>query len=278
MEVKWIKLATNIFDNRKIKQIETLPEGDSIIIMWIKLLCLAGNINDNGYIYFTKEIPYTDQMLANQFNMSLPTVQLGLRTFEHFNMIDVVDDIMMISNWEKYQSVDKMNDLKEYNRIKQRESRERRKVLTNSNVNDMSMTVNENVNTDKNKNKNKNKNNISLAQSDLENHSMPPVITITLNDKSEYPIYQSDVDKWQELYQSVDVMQEFRKMKGWAYSNITKRKTKNGIKRFINGWLAREQDSYHSSPSSKKTKYDIEDMNADEDVDLVARRKELFGE
>ena len=152
-DVKWIKLATNIFDNRKIKQIETLPESDAIIVMWIKLLCLAGSINDNGCIYFTKEIPYTEQMLSTQFNMPLATVQLAIQTFEQFGMVEVVDNIMMISNWSKYQSVDKMNDLKEYNRIKQRESRERRKLLECSNVNDMSMTVNDNVNLDIDKNR-----------------------------------------------------------------------------------------------------------------------------
>ena len=55
-EVKWIKLSSNIFDNTKIKQIEVLPDGDTIIVIWVKLLCLAGNINDNGFVYLTKEI------------------------------------------------------------------------------------------------------------------------------------------------------------------------------------------------------------------------------
>ena len=88
-DVKWIKMATDIFDNRKIRQIECLPDGDAIIVIWMKLLCLAGNINDMGYVYFTKEIPYTEQMLATQFNKPLATVQLALRTFEQFRMIEV---------------------------------------------------------------------------------------------------------------------------------------------------------------------------------------------
>jgi hypothetical protein len=78
-----------------------------------------------------------------------------------------------------------------------------------------------------------------------EKPSSPVVITILLNDGSEYPVRQDDVDKWKELYQSVDVMQELRKMKGWAEANPKKRKTKNGVKRFINSWLAGEQDKYH---------------------------------
>ena len=70
----------------------------------------------------------------------------------------------------------------------------------------------------------------------------PCVISITLNDKSEYPIYQSLIDEWKTLYPNVDIEQQLRSMKGWCNANPTKRKTKRGILRFINAWLAREQD------------------------------------
>ena len=78
-----------------------------------------------------------------------------------------------------------------------------------------------------------------------EKPSSPVVISILLNDKTEYQITEDDVAAWKELYQAVDVMQELRKMKGWADANPSKRKTRNGIKRFINGWLSKEQDKYH---------------------------------
>jgi len=71
----------------------------------------------------------------------------------------------------------------------------------------------------------------------------PPVISLTLNDKSLHDVYQSDIDAWAELYPAVDILQELRKMKGWLDSNPTKRKTKRGIGRFINSWLARTHDS-----------------------------------
>jgi len=148
-EVKWIKLATNIFDNRKIKQISTLPESDAIIVMWIKLLCLAGSINDNGCIYFTKEIPYTEQMLSTQFNMPLTTVQLALTTFEQFGMVEVIDNIMMISNWEKYQSIDRLNELREYNRVAKQKSRAKQKLLADKSVNETSMTSQDSQGIDK---------------------------------------------------------------------------------------------------------------------------------
>lgn len=84
------------------------------------------------------------------------------------------------------------------------------------------------------------------APSDSENlsepASNPPAIEIILNDKSLYPVYQKDVEEWQDLYPGVDVMQELRKMKGWCKENVAKRKTRKGVRRFINSWLSREQD------------------------------------
>ena len=128
-EVKWIKMATDIFDNRKIRMIEALPDGDSIIVIWVKLLCLAGNINDSGLIYFTKEIPYTDQMLATQFVRPLATIQLALRTFEEYGMVEVIDDMLHISNWEKYQNTDRLQEIREQTRVRVAKYRANQKAL-----------------------------------------------------------------------------------------------------------------------------------------------------
>ena len=81
------------------------------------------------------------------------------------------------------------------------------------------------------------------------------LISITLNDKTEYPITEEDVKCWKDLYPAVDIMQELRKMKGWADANPTKRKTKAGIKRFINAWLAKEQDRYHGPADGGQQPY-----------------------
>ena len=93
-DVKWIKLATGLPDNRKIKQIRRLPDGDTIALMWIFLMCLAGETNDEGMIYFTPEIPFTDEMLADQFGIDINTIRLGLTTFQRFGMVEIVDNII----------------------------------------------------------------------------------------------------------------------------------------------------------------------------------------
>ena len=130
-DVKWIKMSTSIFDNRKIRIIESLPEGNAVIVIWLKLLCLAGNINDCGMIYFTKEIPYTEQMLSTQFNTPLTTIQLAIKTFEQFGMIEIINDMLHISNWEKYQNIEGMDKIREQNRIRKQKQRERREKRRN---------------------------------------------------------------------------------------------------------------------------------------------------
>ena len=62
--VKWIKLNVDMFDDEKIKIIQAMPDGDAILVIWIKLIALAGKTNDGGYIYISENIPYTDEMLS----------------------------------------------------------------------------------------------------------------------------------------------------------------------------------------------------------------------
>lgn len=135
-EVKWIKLSTDLFSNRKIRQIERMSDGDAIIVIWLKILILAGELNDGGEIYFTHEVPFTEESLAIQFDRPRELIALALRTFEAFDMIEIQDDQMIsVRNWEKYQSVDRMAELREYNRQAQKRSRDKKKEMSN-NVND----------------------------------------------------------------------------------------------------------------------------------------------
>jgi len=134
-DVKWIKLATQIFDNRKIKQIEKMPEGDAIIVVWFKLLCLAGNVNDGGMVYFTSEMPYTEEMLSVEFNRPIQVIRLALTTFERFGMVRLIDNVLYISSWEKYQNIEGLEKIREQNRIRKQNERERKKLIEESHVN-----------------------------------------------------------------------------------------------------------------------------------------------
>ena len=115
-EIKWIKISCDLFNDEAIRLIEQMPDGDAIIVIWLKLLITAGKINDNGFLYFRKEIPYTDEMLSTVFNRPLNTIRLALSTFERFGMIQITTERgIYITNWEKYQNIEGMERAKESN-------------------------------------------------------------------------------------------------------------------------------------------------------------------
>lgn len=151
MDVRWIKLDINVFDNRKIRQIEKMPEGDALIVIWVKLLILAGTVNDGGLVYFTRDIPYTDQLLANQFDRPLATIQLALKVFEQFGMIERTDELIHVTNWERYQNIDGLEKIREQNRLAAQRYRERKKLSSHDASHDEEMTVTSHHETDKNR-------------------------------------------------------------------------------------------------------------------------------
>jgi len=131
-DVKWIKLATDVFDDEKILLIESLPEADSIIVIWFKLLCLAGKQNNSGVFVMGNAIPYTDTMLATIFRRKETTVKLALETFERFGMVELIDDVITIPNWGKHQNLEQIEARREYQREYQREYRQKQKLLIES--------------------------------------------------------------------------------------------------------------------------------------------------
>lgn len=129
-EIKWIKISCDLFNDEAIRLIEQMPDGDAIIVIWLKLLITAGKINDNGFLYFRKEIPYTDEMLSTVFNRPLNTIRLALSTFERFGMIQITTERgIYITNWEKYQNIEGMERAKELAKMRKRKQRAREKAL-----------------------------------------------------------------------------------------------------------------------------------------------------
>ena len=138
-EIKWIKVSVSMFDSKKIKQIERKKNGDTILIIWLKLLLIAGSVNDGGAIYLTPEVPYSLEELAGELGRPLAIVKEALNAFQKYEMITVDDDIIYLVNWEKYQNIDRLTEIREYNRVAKQKSRAAKKT-TSKNVNDKSMT------------------------------------------------------------------------------------------------------------------------------------------
>lgn len=137
-DVKWIKITTDIFDDEKILLIESLPESDAIIVIWFKLLCLAGKQNNKGVFMLNERIAYTEDMLATIFRRKTATVKMALEVFERFGMIETVDGVITIPNWGKHQNMDKIESKTEYMKVYMKNYREKQKALvckTNSKAN-----------------------------------------------------------------------------------------------------------------------------------------------
>jgi predicted phage replisome organizer len=139
-EVKWIKLTVGMFDDEKIQLIQSMPEGDAILVIWIRLILLAGKCNCGGYIYFSESIPYTDEMLSTIFHKPLNVVKLAIKTFEQFNMLEIDEKGIYLVNFDKYQNATKLEEIREYNRLAKQKERERKQNLLTADVNDKSMT------------------------------------------------------------------------------------------------------------------------------------------
>ena len=133
-EVHWIKITTNMFEHEKIDFIESLPEADAILVIWIKLLTQAGKCNTNGFIFLTEKIPYTVEMLAHKFKRPLNIVKLALDTLEKLEMVRFDDSgCLKIKNWEKYQNIVGLEKIREQGRVRAARYREKQKLLPQQN-------------------------------------------------------------------------------------------------------------------------------------------------
>lgn len=141
-DVKWIKIVTDIFDDEKIYLIEDLPEADSIIVIWFKLLCLAGKQNNSGVFMLNDKIPYTEKMLSSIFRRKESVVKLALETFKRLEMIELFDNVITIPNWEKHQSLESFEMAREQTRKRVQKHREKQKQIAQ---NDCNVTVTQDV-------------------------------------------------------------------------------------------------------------------------------------
>lgn len=212
-EVKWIKIVTDVFDDEKVILIESMPEADSIIVIWFKLLCLAGKQNRDGLLMLNDKLAYTDEMLATVFRRPINTVRLALTTFEKFGMIEIIDGTICIANWEKHQNIDKLAQMREYNRIAQQKSRARRKLLpaVNDNVNDSQENVNDSQGTDIEEDKEKEKEKKNNSES---KRFTPP----TVEEVRSYCLERKnnvDAQRFVDYYTSNGWLVGKNKMKDW---------------------------------------------------------------
>ena len=137
-DIKWIKLDVGIFEDEKIKLILTMPKGETLLLIWLKLLCLAGRVNNSGVLMVNKSIPYTVKMLSAVFNETSGMIKLAINTFQKLGMVDEYKGTLLLPNWEKHQAEDRLEKIKETSRASSAKYRHKQKRLAESR--DMTVT------------------------------------------------------------------------------------------------------------------------------------------
>lgn len=133
-EISWIKLSTGLPDNKKIKRIRKMPDGDKVILFWVFLLARAGEVNRRGGLFLTETLPYSEEDLAADFDFTVEFVRFALLTLEKYSMVTRYEEIFFIKNWEEYQSIEGLEKIREQNRLRQAKFRKKQKQLSLDNV------------------------------------------------------------------------------------------------------------------------------------------------
>ena len=283
-EVKWIKITTDIFDDEKILLIESLPDAYAIITVWFKLLCLAGKQNNSG-VFMMGKIAYTDKMLATIFRMKESSVTMALQTFEQFGMVEIVDGVITIPNWEKHQNLDKLAQAKEQTRQRVARHREKQKLLAECNA-ECNATVTQ-CNADRlDKDKDKEGDiDIDISKKSPSRHKYGEYNNVLLTDedmeklKAEFPDWQERIERLSAyIAQSGKTYKNhLATIRNWARKD--KEKKPKGRKEIVPEWCGSSLDDGFEEamlkyrPKFKKTAADDESIRAKAE----ALRKELGG-
>ena len=213
-EVKWIKITTDMFDNRKIKHLRRLPEGNSIVLLWVMLLTMAGRCNASGMIFLTENIPYTPKMLADELDFEENTVKLGLQCLEQLNMICTDNGFFSIAGWEEYQNIYGMERIKEQNRIRQKKWYDKQKELPNVR-NNVSLTQPNATDKEEEKDKDLDLDVESIKNKAPTRHKYGEYNNVLLSDEDMTKL-QNEFPDWQER---IERLSSYIASKGVSYKN-----------------------------------------------------------
>lgn len=296
-DVKWIKITTDIFDDEKIILIESLPDAYAIITVWFKLLCLAGKQNNSG-VFLMGRIAYTDKMLATIFRMKESTVTMALQTFEQFGMVELVDGVITIPNWNKHQSLDAYEKKKERDRLYQAERRAAQKAIAEKSSDKSSYVAVSDKEEDKEKDKDKDLDKESKRETTLtlfarlsSEYSFSPELNTKLGEWFKYKTERKEPYKEQGMKslltqisnkvneygeQAVVTLIDECMASGWK-GIIFDRLTKTKRTEMVPKWMNKQQPDYNPTHERIQKNKDWLDSFLEEQkqADLQARAEQL---
>lgn len=292
----YLKLKEGFFDSEDMKLLQGMKDG--YIYSDILLKLYLQSLRQKGRLMYRDIIPYTPDMIATVTRHQVGTVEKAMDIFKTMGFIEILDNgaiyMMDIQNFIG-QSSSEADRIRNYrNSINAEKSMvSSDKCVTNEITDGVTKPVQmyngctPDIKDKEIKDKENKKNNI-IARSPVHQDSGPEadVAALILNDRTEWRPTQALFAEYVRLYPNVDVKQQFNEMRGWCISNPAKCKTRRGIKRFVNGWLAREQDGWgaagnrgdtKSGPKGAGSLNDSQRQRISELVEESARREEDGG-
>lgn len=264
----WMKLKESFMTSDTIDYFMSQPDGANYVVLY-QMLCLKTINTDGrlsrqiGEVVIKYDIPKIQRDLKW---FSADTIRVALNLYKSFGLVyEDIDGVLVLADHNNLVGCE--TDWGE----KKRRQRNSPALQSGDNVpTDVPTTVPTEIENrdrdkeirDKSLDKDTDIEDTEDSCAEPETVSAPPIISIILNDKTFFDVFPEDYNRWCELYPAVNVMQELRKMSSWSTDNPKRRKTKSGIRRFINAWLSKEQDKggqyrYQGSGSSGNVFTDI---------------------
>lgn len=262
----YLKLKEGFFESDELKILQSMPDGYLYSDILLKLYLRS--LRNGGRLMYKDMIPYTSSILATLTGHQVGTIEKAVDTLKQLGLIEVLDNgaiyMMDIQNFigQSSTEADRKRDYR--NRIDAE-----KRALSGSLIGQMSADIEDKC-PDKSppeiRDRDKSieiRDNINTSARNPDKQVPEPeadVAAIILNDGSEWRPTEALFAEYVRLYPGVDVKQQFNEMRGWCLSNPTQVKTKRYVKRFVNGWLSREQNK--GSRYSEQQRGDAKQANS----------------
>ena len=229
----WLKLPVDFFRKKEVKRLRQISDGgggNALVIIYLKMLLQS--LQNDGKLFYDSLTDNFVSELALDLDEKVDDVCLAVDFLFNAGILAKISD----SEYEVL-TAREMTGSETASAARKRRNRARQNHALAGNCHTRVTNCPIEIEIEKEEDADK-----PLYSSESQSASEPPVITLPLNDKSEFPVFQEQCNEWAGLYPAVDVAQQLRNMKGWLNANPSRRKTRSGILRFITGWLAKEQN------------------------------------
>lgn len=284
----WMKLPSDYFGQLIQKKMRKQPDGAEMQLIYLKLLLYC--IDKDAEIIFQGVYDSVEDEIAEEIGEDAEAVKKTLTFLEANKKLERTEHGFILPEALELVGSESVS-AERVRRFRERQALQCNADVTECNADGAQCNVDIDKDIDKDKSKIKSIYCVELSETPqrqpppktdkksetIEVEPVPSGYKIILLDKSFYEIPLEKLNFWKESYPAVDVEQEIRSMAAWADANPTKRKTRRGIEKFINGWLIRSQKEQLSSSEKETDKNGTETIqNPEEDPESISDIREVW--